>query len=486
MSTVQPRALVVRWNRGHVWVHCPYCDAEHTHSTGEPPWTGQARSSHCGLLDLEDEYTALYPYESDPLANGYGWELDKDGRMFHTVNRTGRVALTASTWPSSRTPTRGLHNIDILTRATAGLSVSDSHDGQIIATLDSTTLRSCLDSAKGVVWAELTSDVQSRRNLYFLCCKKSKHNALLTLFADFKDDFASMTTDEGDNGILLAVSGREPVPTIRRLRHHGVSLHHVNMYGRTALMEAALWGQAQTVMYLTGLGAEMQDTRNAAACHNRQMVAHHLSHIEQEQRAAADAEALAPVDKMWLYYKTTTGQTAVGRSLALVGEPDPNLKKAFGTLDRGRGYPAKHAMSGYSQSGFKHLLNNRKWTDKSMKLCKWLKLDKWHTFATDQMYRGYVSHVEKQLAAYYIERHCLIDADKSATGANKLAELVQIQPPHLPVACISISRPICWHCKEFFRRLKEELPAIFDSVVTTQVVDGTVPGRVFADGGHDP
>ncbi|KAK5704070.1 hypothetical protein LTR97_003083 [Elasticomyces elasticus] len=496
MSTVQPRALVVRWNRDHVCVRCPYCDAEHTHSTGEPLWTGQTRSSHCGVLDLQGQYTVLYPYESDATADGYGWELDKYDKMFRTVNRAGRVALKITEWPESRTSANGLDGLDNLARAVAGLSMNDFAVGQL---MDSESPEPFLDPVRGAMWARLTSDEQSRKRLYFLLCKKNKAVALRRLFAEFTDGFANMTTDEGDNGVLLASSGKEPMPTIRLLQSRGIKLHHANVYGRTALMEAALWGQAQSVMYLTAVGADTraQDgngmtaidlacgyERNrkeriqhrrvagyqetAAACHQRLLVVHHLASLEQREKDALDAESFGNVSKFGVMHRMiSSGHLALFKPTIPLKMPFIGCHQAFASLDRGPEYPQVHALSGHCNPGREGVLDNSVWTRKAVELCELIGHPKTESWA---------SHAEKQIAAFLVDKHCLSNADEKTMGVDEVSRMVEVMPTSAEwVVHITISKAfMCTDCVDFFNRLSNWLAGKLTIKIITRTVGDSV------------
>ncbi|KAK4903448.1 hypothetical protein LTR27_000379 [Elasticomyces elasticus] len=495
MSTVQPRALVVRWNRSHVWVRCPYCDAEHTHSTGEPPWTGQTWSSHCGILDLQGQYTVLYPYESHVTADGHGWELDKYDKLFYTVNRAGRVALKVTEWPESRTSANGLGGLDNLARAVAGLSMNDSGVGQL---MDSESPEPFLDPVRGAMWARLTSDEHSRKGLYFLLCKKNKTVALRRLFRDFADGFANMTTDEWDNGVLLAGSGKEPMPTIRLLQSLGVKLHHANVYGRTALMEAALWGQAQSVMYLTAVGADTraQDgngmtaidlargyERNrkeriqhrrvagyqetAAACHQRLLIVHHLASLEQREKDALDTGSFGNVSKSGVMHRMPSGHLALFKPTTLLRMPSIDSSQAFASLDRGPEYPQVHALSGHCNPGREDVLDNSVWTRKAVELCELIGHPKTESWA---------SHAEKQIAAFLVDKHCLSNADKKTMGVNEVSRMAEVTPPSAEwVVHITISKVfMCIDCVEFFNRLSNWLAGKLTIEIITRTVGDSV------------
>jgi ankyrin repeat protein len=62
---------------------------------------------------------------------------------------------------------------------------------------------------------------------------------------------------EGNNGILLAATEEDGLNTIKWLERRDVAIGKINRYGRTALMEAALWGRLETVNYLVAKGVNI-------------------------------------------------------------------------------------------------------------------------------------------------------------------------------------------------------------------------------------
>ena len=53
--------------------------------------------------------------------------------------------------------------------------------------------------------------------------------------------------DEGNNGILLAGTEDAGLDTVKWLELKGACIGQRNFYGKTALMEAALWGRLKSV-----------------------------------------------------------------------------------------------------------------------------------------------------------------------------------------------------------------------------------------------
>lgn len=81
---------------------------------------------------------------------------------------------------------------------------------------------------------------------------------LEALFRKYPEDsFANAVDDEGNNRILLAAAEDAGLAIIKWLEKKGVSIDQRNYYGRTALMEAALWARLETVQFLIDKGASV-------------------------------------------------------------------------------------------------------------------------------------------------------------------------------------------------------------------------------------
>ena len=94
--------------------------------------------------------------------------------------------------------------------------------------------------------------------MYISHCCGGKLQDLSVLFESYLEDQYTDAVDyEGSNGVLLAACEEHSLKTIKWLESRGVALDQKNHYGRTALMEAALWGRLETVNYLVAKGANI-------------------------------------------------------------------------------------------------------------------------------------------------------------------------------------------------------------------------------------
>lgn len=116
--------------------------------------------------------------------------------------------------------------------------------------------------------------------------------------------------------------------------------------------------------------------------------------------------------------------------------------KAFGRLDGGPQYSVISSMSCYPQ-GYRHdILDNEIWAEKAQKLPRMIR------FNDSQ---SYASHVERQLIAYYMDRHHWIGDDCSSSCYPAVL-------PSPPPAIITVNKlQECGNCMAFMAKLHKNL-----------------------------
>ncbi|KAL7927903.1 DYW family of nucleic acid deaminases domain-containing protein [Trichoderma austrokoningii] len=161
----------------------------------------------------------------------------------------------------------------------------------------------------------------------------------------------------------------------------------------------------------------------------------------------------------------------------------PRQTKTIGILfrsdlnDTSPAFPPVAAMSGFSHepdSELKVQIAGRKWTNEAMYLC-WIT---GHLPLYSEEYdhgipgRFYACHAEKQLVAYFVNKHmflpCDVDEDFGMSALSmddlrddvrrqKVKKLMGIEPPQsLKSATILMSRAVCDDCRAFARLVNEE------------------------------
>ncbi len=494
---VVPHALVVWWSSEQFAVQCPYCPDIHRHGIGQPPRKGRQRQAHCHTAHGDSSYIAKYPDDQEiVLAGSYGWELDRDEQKIYTVTSNGRVFD-----PFIYRPRRLLveymtaqeHERDGI--AVAGSArKSDAEAGLLTDGLQHVSISDKPNALKNEpldneAWSQAElSDPDFRRSVYVsACCTKDIPTIIQLLKQYPNDNLPQARSREGSNGVMLVAPEPDAIRLLEVLYEKGVSLTEPDHYGRTALMEACLWAQSETVSWLLNKGVAI-DTKDAngetaldLAMNTRQNVEERIERANGIVKVAVDADRkrdfiasllrarLTPVEDSHpppsltpiipgVFKKTAynTLQYYVADSAFTIGSSKNDQVKAFARLDRGLNHPIVSAMSGYSHGYRQDVLNNEIWTRKVMLLCKKMK------FQTSE---SFLSHVEKQLVAYYMDKHWY----KDVWDTDKNKEWKTLTPASLPPAVITVNKNYaCDDCEAFLRRLR--------------VVYGDVPVRVVCVG----
>ncbi|KAK3680942.1 hypothetical protein LTR37_021015 [Vermiconidia calcicola] len=506
-----PEALVLRWNSQTLRARCPYCLYSHRHGLPRATSASQ-RSSDCADVGLSGEYRLVFPGGGSSTAAGYGWEVNREASAFITVDSQGAVAVPINYFQSDRTllpQYREQH------KPKPALDDADSETGELVtASYGSRPQNNCRDSEdnrQGTTTDDildlLYSDPDYRRSVYFSHCASRDIQGLESLFSRWpSDQFLGAVTKEGDTGVLLTAHEENGLQTLRWLEDKGDSVHLANHYGRTALMEASLWGRLNTVQYLTQRNVHLEardsngmravdlaaDTeRNTTERPRRAGIVYREPAYASKQRRMIEAllkrftapsleraDALTAPQRRAFFGRNSDGKLEVFRPQELLEPPRGPYKnqKAFATLDRGSTYPFINAMSGYSYPDWPNVLDNRVWTEKAEGLRALLGLP------VDKIA---ASHVEPQLLAYLLDRHSLqrlvvVDDDKENVDEVDLAELATVLPAYTLRPIITVSKPdLCRLCFETFQRFKTRFPA---SSVVFHCVGDTVaaPLRVRA------
>jgi len=235
---------------------------------------GVNRLSHCHDAG-SGEYFFVFPHDDHETADGFGWELNEEQMYFQTVNSQGPIPMTHTTWPGGR---RRLSISDQNAEDGKEDKNEDEHseedeDEESVPDIARLSLTSTTPKSYEEIMSELNATASYRWSRWTSACVLNDISELQQLLIGYPDDnfFTRLDSHNGTSSVGLAaceVNGQE---TIAWLHSHGAAIDQPDHYGRTPLMEAALWGRLDTVLCLLQLGAN-----NIAVDYNR-MSAHDLA-----------------------------------------------------------------------------------------------------------------------------------------------------------------------------------------------------------------
>lgn len=145
------------------------------------------------------------------------------------------------------------------------------------------------------------------------------------------------------------------------------------------------------------------------------------------------------------YSFRTTDQGTIELTAPIANFPVPNERKTIATLQRQSKYPLIAAMSGWSHSMTNVTVSGRDWTDEVMNISRVVKHQLHIDGQRDQGKPGqfFASHAEKQLLAYFVSKHVLIESEEQVL-------LREAKPPVLlKGATILASRIPCTDCLQY-------------------------------------
>ena len=477
-----PNALVVSWTDTKIRARCPYCLETHGH--GFPLGPSRQRQSDCQNM-IGGEYRLVFPQDNDPTAVGYGWEFDRTHSLFVTMNMAGRLIEL-----NERPPYRSILPFFAHLHKPPELDEwwDEENEDEGLANVAKRLHLNDESSSKRPfpqrTWEALPEDPFESSNyrhlVYISACVQRNIKELHQLFEKYSDDdFVSQLNDDGDNGVLLAATEDNGVATVKWLQRRGAAMDQANHYGRTPLMEAALWGRLETVQYLTahvqardanGMNAlelALNSSRNKGervwragsvyrepvdADNQRARVESHLKRLSNNVLVHS-SEAEDPSRRgLSFFQRTADGNLALYRPQTILLVPDGQPYKAFAELDRGPNYPLVTAMSGYTFPGWPNVLDNSLWANRADKLRRYLGLPSDIRAA---------SHVEPQLLTYLVFQHTLVrfTDENEEFDPEDLQSLLDDLLPLNPDPIITVSKEdFCTSCQQFYATFTRTFP----------------------------
>ncbi|KAJ4334112.1 hypothetical protein N0V95_009243 [Ascochyta clinopodiicola] len=248
--------------------------------------------------------------------------------------------------------------------------------------------------------------------------------------------------DKRGDTILIMTARERHHSIVSLLIHHGADVNAVNGRGRSALMEAALWGRVENVKLLLEANVDKlaQDHEGRSALDLAQPTpANEKERYDQCEAAAAekvpqwdqcrrqiaillgsqsrnlhDYTAPLPANKRAEYYFE---KSEVDRTIILRGPITKfnveRIDKTAAILDRGGQFPRITATSGWGKDALPVNIEYRpSWTTSVFTIASTVghQLSA-HKYDQGKKGRYFASHSEKKLIAYFIEKHVFTPQD---------------------------------------------------------------------------
>ena len=467
-----PLALVQRWNADTVYLQCPFCSMIHTHGFGRS-YTTVSRLAHCNHSSYLSfpSYRFAYPFSDQDGTTAY--EIDKATGFF--------VALGAKT--SETEPETIERALDDLNLNADGFSDSrrwkDATEMITIGTEDKLFRRVHEFLGGEDTFTLKRLDHVVSRMLTFEDCKYVEDYIRISPEANI---FLYGINKEGNSVLNLAACGKHPA-MIKLLLDHGADVDHQNKDGRSSLMEATLWGRIDNVTYLLEHGANrnLRDIHNSRAIdlakpsfrndeeryrrsggkfptyREDTFIANQARRIIFELlKDPEDHRSRVVLEKDQALHSHSFKKTN-RQSIELVAPitefPVRTEWKTIACLQRPSKYPPIAAMSGWGHGETITTISGRDWTPEVKRISRIVGHQLRSDQHRDQGVEGHfsASHAEKQLIAYFISKHVLIEDQEQ--------EILQRaeSPILLKQATILVSRPPCEDCSEFIGAVNKNL-----------------------------
>ncbi|CRL30029.1 Ankyrin repeat-containing domain [Penicillium camemberti] len=434
MSVIQihPSVDVIWWTDTDFYIKCPYCEELHRH--GFVSYESALRVPHCGMP--RPSYRFEFP-------NAY--EIDKNKARFININTLEYLESEAENGSED-----GSEDETFLSGGISSMNISETSNGshQIDVTF--------ADSTEQITFQLDGEEPFNERRILFAIsdCVSGEVSGVRNYLeqTEEKSIFLHGKDHRGDTCLIMASREENPI-MVSLLLDYGADINAVNKNGRTALMEASLWGRLEIATILLSRGADRYlydkklqraldlthpTQRNRKERHTvaggiwgdlskdpiyREATLNRDSDRREIARVLCGREVHTEADLELQESETTYHsfrRSLDGQSVAYYGPirryPISSSVKTVAVLEKGRPFPSIAAMSGWGHSEWPSIrVSGRDWTALVLKLATIVG----HTLsahaAKDQGIQGQfqASHAEKQLIAYFLDRHVFLQQDKT-------------------------------------------------------------------------
>ncbi|KAI1478888.1 DYW family of nucleic acid deaminases-domain-containing protein [Daldinia eschscholtzii] len=409
------KAKVQWWDNENIHVLCPLCDKIHRHSFNKDYFEHGLCTAPCNLKHSDEGLYSEYEIEfPQGIPSGNSFEIDKE--KFRFIAGGARL-------PKISNPKLDPRNVETSVEE----RIKEMSDVKAKHPKDISDAR--IDTMKSEMMKDNVDDVSGH-------LKKSPCQEV--------DFFLRHSDTSGET--VLHIAARELSPKMVRLflkMHAGTKadVNAINRDGRTALMEAALWGRIENVLALLEYGADVskkcinnnqlmcaadfakaleKNARRRRSCANSDR----MSKLIGEQDTDAGAGVRRAIVRLLedAADKPDTRQLgAFVYQLSVSGPATLSLTTSYNLADkswktvarmiRGGGLPEITAMSGWGHKQTESIhLAGQTWTNMALRLCELIKFDPESDEEKDQGIPGQynASHAEKQLITYFVYKHLFV------------------------------------------------------------------------------
>lgn len=456
LTQADPVVEVIWWTDRDLCIKCPFCEELHHH--GFTSYENSLREAHCDTPRPSHRYIFKFPA---------AYEIDKSRARWININALEEIA---------KEDQNDLEYEALLSHRVSNMNLSGMSSG-----LNNREIS--FDDSKERITdpVEGKKPFEARRITFAISdCVKGDISSVRRYVQESADKsiFLHGRDHQGDTSLIMA-SREKSSAMVSLLLDSGADVNATNKNGRTALMEACLWGRLESVKILLSKDADrsLRDNGNQRAIDLTEPTRQNYKErytvgggvwgdtskepIYKEDVFSRDLdrrEIKRLLDKRILHIKadrvpvpqhpetafhffrrSPTGQSVTVHGL-IQHYPLSQPWKTIALLERGIPFPSIAAMSGWGHLQWPLTrLSGKDWTEKVLKLAAIVG----HTLTVDASKdhgipgQHFASHAEKQLIAYFIDRHVFLDEDKTldprfkreiAEEISKIKELISIHP----------------------------------------------------------
>lgn len=518
-----PIARVQWWDDKTMQVLCPWCSETHCHGfTGR--YEGQLRVAHCGLPRNETSSSSSYHVQFAISSQFPGYEIDKERFRFITGDGLVNQEDLVPSDQIERLRRLFRERVDKRakwTSATEKLTIFEDFSIKVIDSVVSEMVRG------NVRYVRTYLETSSEAHVFLHGVESWLGLPSDLSVSDDDDAHSTQPKDYTSGATALHMAAAEQYPEmIRLLITKGADVDAADVNGRTPLMEAAFWGRLENVQILLQHRADKSlrcicdgklqfaadfakpTKRNAKArrmraggstgepIYKEDSYARDLDREHIVRLLDDDALSHQPLQLRGFTFERSSRQNHLLVSLTTQFSL-PSEWKTVASLHRGQGFTDVAAMSGWGhgESEVIHIAG-REWTTEVLELCALLDFElQPHTYDHGVVGQWEACHAEKQLIAYFINRHMFLESEirvpreeyldvtdlleQLAMGELtedmvaqrrleeqqkaefrkkqlKLRKLWAIRPEtSVREAVIMVSRPVCSECKRFIAHINE-------------------------------